>query len=1364
MKSYNVIFFELIGMIKRCVAIIVFIVLNYSVWPQTISNIDLPSAPEVGGSMAADLISTNGYIFIYSLDGIKIFNESNSSFVNLISFETNYGKFNPIYSNERLNFGNSSLMALNEELDILYVIYPNLIIKGISTNPPFNVISSFNPVESGPPPSLPSYFAPLHRGCILNFDSIHKRLYWVIFGHNPEDDCVGNFHQASRFFAIFNVNQSGNLSWFYTEFKGSEDNYYLKNISDVQFNHNNNFYYLTKLNRIEVWEVTNGPEKVILKDSIIVPYEIYGGSEQDPDFYKFSKMLYLNNENVHQIIALPYKFPSSKLEEGYFPLVFILDGDWNGTGTVPYTTFIAPSEEIYDGIVLHHEGQSDLDDLILSYAPVTDIYLTYPNTDIAIFRYNASGYYEPKQHFLTENSLKISEYDINSSFKLLNIDNANSLLIGKKDGVSKIMYNGSSDLYSLQPALLSSESNFFRNGVTNNVKSFFINSAGNGIDIFTNTEHAGTIRMGYPVYNIVGNSNGSKLYFFNKLQSQHVGLYIYEEGSCVNINADGNNLNDIEKSIGDCIYNPFKNHFLVSEYGDFGASEAVVRVISADAGNSFVQDIHLADQLSHGQYPKEMFISPEGKLYIMVNMHKNGQMTPRIFEYSADDQGAVPAYTFFKTYNVELDIIEDDFDCYSANFCYNSFNRTVYITIHPTELTLDPYNTVINSMFDFLPPTDDELNSGTLIGIKDGSKTTLPLFFPGEVICPGAEYPQIPTEFEGKMYIIGSQFYEYDYGLNTYIVPPGSGPFNDITYAPYFDRMFAIRDSEGECASQRICKIFSIGYNDQELMFEELGSFPGQATSITYNPYDSKVYVYKKFDDKKLGATPVQIFTFDPGAVSFQLIPHDCSFKNIYPELDNNEDFHFYIYNITKPYIDPVNNCIYFPNGGNSSVSKMTFTPDETLPLDPSGFTWLSFPRLLSRIPTNPTVDEVLRYYEPEEPPVYNLIPWGYERDTSWLHNLPPQQSEEIENVFNGTEWPMNQSLTRVDSKYGYKLNLIYDDPTPEKIWLQMQGTVLSANSPLTLYRRYDNWIGYWLYETQSPLDALAPEVLDQLNAIVAQNWICGKYSGMGAGSGQPSTYWLCACHEGKAQLRYGDMVILKTSDGTNNVNFQWQRYGNPVSGKERPETEHFQYTEQPDYMPFVVELDSTQLPTEIGAFVNETCVGATAILPGDTLVMVPGYIEGMTGEVSFEMYYDSLKSAAPAITEYFVENPNNLIRERRTIYTSEKQDYFLVSFKEKQGERYLPNIPGIMVIPNPATEKCLVIFTLPQAGKTSIEIIDLSGRKLSNLSKGYLPAGNHSIQVSLIDTTGNKITEGVYLIEVSCGQFRGQSKLIILR
>jgi hypothetical protein len=1394
MKNYSLrIFFSLSIALRRLSATILLIVLTQTAWSQTISYIDLPNTQYVDGSMAMDIVNADGCIFVYSMDGIKVLSEIDNSFVGSIDFGgTSYGKYNSIYFNSRLSFGDGSVMAVNAEKHILYVVFPDLRIHCISTITKQDLNHTFNPFLTTPPEGLdpfPDYFAPLHGGCILKYDNIHNRLYWVIFGRDPQspENHTGEFHAFSRYFGIFNADQlSGYLAWYYTKlneaYTNDDGDYYDMNISDVEYNdiQNDNdprskIFYLSKFNSIEVWAINPGgigEDRVRNKAIVNVDNTIYGyKNENTPNPYKFGNMLYVHNSNVHQIIALPYKYPGAPLVEGKNPLVYVLDASWipdeRGLET---STFIAPSEKISDGLIIHH-GSEGPDDLVLCYSPDIEDHLISGDdpSDVAIYRSNPNlAYVLLPPYFLTEPISLISNYDINTPFKLIQTGESNpTILIGKKDGISKIVYNGS---YHTDQ-VISAESNYFINGLRDNQygKSFIVNSVANGIEVFNNNLERQSIPMGFPVYNIVGNGDGSKLYFFNTLQANNTGLYVYENGASVNVNYDEDYNKHIEKSIGDCIFNPFKNQFLISEYADFGPiSPAIVKVLAADGNNSFVQNITLADNNgAHYQFPKEMFISPEGKLYVMVNMHMNINENPPvvyILEFSADDQGSVPAYSFLNKYQIELPVVVGDYDCYAAHFSYNPTNRLSYVSVSPTELTLDPYNTVVNSMFDFLAPTDDYPVTGSFVKISNDPPPSINLYYPGKVICPDAEYPDISTQFKGEMYIIGNVFCVYNVNTST-CSQPLTEKFNDITYSPYEDKMFAIRDVSGSNSSQRFFKVFSIYYENSILMFHEIESltFPGQATCIKYNPYDGKVYIYKKIDDAKLGAEQVKLLSFDPGTYN-QMTSINCTFRDLNPELDHNPDHHFYFYNITEPYLDPIHNFAYFPNGANSSVTKMSFanSTDEAIPLDPSGFTWLSFPRLLSRIPTNPTVNAVLQEYETG---VKNIVPFGYEQDSSWLINLPPQYSHEVRSIYNGLIWPSVTGLMNIDSKYGYKLRLYYnpEDP-PEKVWLHMHGTVLPATTQLTIYRRYDNWIGYWLYETQSPLDALPSSVLDQLTSIIAQNWTCGRYSSLGDGNGQPSSYWLCACHEGKAQLRYGDMVILRTVDGTSNINFQWQRFGNPVTGRDRPETEHFLYTEQAEYAPYLIELDSTQLPKEIGAFVNDTCVGATAILPGDTLVLIPGYIEGMSGEVSFEMYYDSLKAASPAITEYFVENPKNLIRERRTIYTSEKQDYFLVSFKEKPGESYLSSIPGIMVIPNPATERCSVVFTLPQAGKTSIDIVDLFGRKLNTLLKGYLPAGNHRIEVNLRDTKGNKISEGVYLIQVNCGQFKGQSKLILLQ
>jgi hypothetical protein len=1015
---------------------------------------------------------------------------------------------------------------------------------------------------------MPEFFTPLHHGCTIKFDNDNQRLYWVVFGHNPNDDPIGNFHEVSRFFGILNAVPNG-LIWYYTEraITGDPIGYYEKYISDIEFNDNpeSDIFYLSKLNRIEVWKVTPfDPEKKV--DSIlqIDADPIYGECEYGPCVVKFGKMLYVHNGDIRQLIVLPYKYPMEPIDPNPYPLAYVLSWDLGSEENITVNSFRAASQKISDAVFTN--PADGIYNLILAYAPDINDHLisgTTP-TDLAIYHCNSTqNNYIFDEAMLTESvSSPLSENDINTSLKLLiSSTNPLTLLIGKKDEVAKIVYENS-DYHMQQPEIVA-ESNIFRSGLTAFSKSFFLNAVKNGIERFNGSQFADRIPLGYPVYNIAGNLDGSILYFFNTLQSNGQGLYIYKNGAAININEDTPSSNNIEKAIGDCIYNPFENHFLISEYADFGpSSPAIIRVISSDATNSFVQDIELNDGINDYQYAKEMFISPQGKLYVMANMHRE-QSTDlpniKILEFTAEDSESGPAYSFLRTFEVLMPTVSDASESYSAHFCYNSRNQSLYVSVNPIETLLDPYNSVTNNIFDFNVPEDNESETGTFIEICNDEITfSEPLNYPGKIICPESYNSQNPSQFDGYIYIIGKKFYRYDCKLKNILPDPDNEPFNDITYSPKYDRLIAIREGQEGYSSDRKCIIYNIENINGNITFDAFDQeIKGQVSNISNNPYDGQMYIYRKIDNIKRGFEPVRIYSFDPGMENLQFSYTNLSFTNLFPDIDHSSNNFFFLYNITKPYFDPVNNYIYYPNGGNSSVTRVSFEPDESFPLNPSGFTWLSFPRLLNRNP-NPTVNQVLGEYIQY---VRNIEPSNYLPRDSWLQNLPPQYDLPIESVYNGLTWPSVAGLSNIDTKYGYKLNLSYD-PYPEKIWLHIYGTVLPADASLTIYRHYDNWIGYWLYETQSPFDAFPSFVLDQVSAIIAQNWMCSKYAIIRDGNGVGIPVWFCACHEGRVELMYGDMVILQNPDGgSGQFDFQWQRYGNPAFGLDRPEAEHFQYT-----------------------------------------------------------------------------------------------------------------------------------------------------------------------------------------------------------
>jgi hypothetical protein len=1361
----------------KSILLIVFIFLYYTGKSQT--NIELPttlasvSSPAIpGGASALEALRSNGYLFIYTSDGILVYSEIDNKFLKKIPFneDIDFGKFNPVYFNDRLSFGDASLMAVSENKSTLYVIFPDLKIKGISINPEFNVTGSFDPFITNPPPGsdpLPSYFSPLHGACILKLDPVHNRLFWIVYAGDPSanEECPGNFHTLSRYFAILDISPFGNISWYYAELLEGGQDYFDRSITDIEFNdiESYNIFYLSKFNKIEVWRVI-GNNMIDSLSQVTVDPTIYGYNcnigQGSLCPYKIGKMLYVHSNNNHQIIALPYKFPSSSLQENKVPLVYVLDAAWNGIGDIPYATFTAPSEKISDGIFI-----SNLNDLVLSYADDTNVYRTWPGTDISIFRSISGLNYTHNQSFNTDYSSKISDYDINTSFNLVRTYGTPPVIfIGKKDGISKLAHNGEAppgDSY-IPSNVLVAESNFFRNGITGgNSGSYFLNNVMNGIVKFDNNELVAAIPMAYPVYGIAGNSAGTKLYFFHTLQSFQTGLYIYDGDNSININYDGFSNNDIDKPVGDCIFNPFTNQFLVSECADFGQNPAVIRVINDNGANTWAQDIELADNAGNYQYPKEMFITPDGKLYVLVNMHRQQYGTPELLEFTACDQSPYSAYTFLRSHDLSVPPVPEESDFFSGHFAYDSRDGSVYVTVHPTELTLDPYNSVVNSIYDFPAPTPEPGTTGSLTRInKNNNYLPKDLWYPGKIICPGSEYPQIPSKFAGKTYVIGKYFYEYDMATDD-VTQFIDQPFNDITYSPLHDKMYAIRDVGYEpCGDNRNCEVYCIDKVDGTLIFTLFDNnpqsvIPGQVSSITFNPYDGKIYLYNKLDNFKLGQVHGKVVIIDPEAEDWQPSSIELPFLSLHPEMDHQPDKHYYMYNITKPLIDPVNNCIYFANGGHSSVTRIEFDPRETTPLDPSLVTWLSFPRLDRSANVN-TVNDVLDD---------NISPSNY-RPGSILINLPPGTSGLIFNEYNGSVWPENADLYKIDSRYGYKLQLLYDpENMPEKEWLHLFGEVIDAATPLNVDCRYENWIGYWLYEKQSPFTAFPEFVLDKTRIISAQHWMCVKFSSTpGYGGTEPPSYWGCACHEGKVELKYGDMVILRPEFGTDNFNFQWLRYGNPVVGQIRPSTEYFLYQEQPDYVPYLVELDSTQLPDEIGAFVNDTCVGATAVLPGDTVVLVPGYVEGISGDVTFQLYYDSLKSSPKAVPEYWVENPRNRMKNRTTLHSSDRQDYFLISFRNDGQENTVTEVADIRADPNPAKEQWRISFYLPEAGAVSIQVFDLFGNRWNAVSESWFPAGFHSFELKVSDMAGYDLNSGVFLLRLQGEGYCATTKLVLVR
>lgn len=464
---------------------------------------------------------------------------------------------------------------------------------------------------------------------------------------------------------------------------------------------------------------------------------------------------------------------------------------------------------------------------------------------------------------------------------------------------------------------------------------------------------------------------------------------------------------------------------------------------------------------------------------------------------------------------------------------------------------------------------------------------------------------------------------------------------------------------------------------------------------------------------------------------------------------------------ITDHYIDPYDTSIYISNGGNCNVSKVAFVPDEIMRLDDGDWNWISFPRM-DREDNNAVEVNIVLGGEV-------IIPNNYEPGSE-LINLPLNDPEEKTNTYTGSVWAPTGGLENIRSTLGYKLYLKYT-PRQTNKWLHLYGSVYSPGDPSelpTLYAEYpngdpaNNWIGYYYYQEQHPLDAISEADLEDIYSIQGQNWTCGKFWGE---EQPPEPYWLCACSKGKVRLNYGDLVILKTQQDINN--FQWQIYGmSPGGNEEKPETTYYTYEEQADYTALFVELDTTVNPQELGAFIEDTCIGATSVSSEDTLVMVPAYSEGYTGEISFQIYYGSNKSFSPPLRKYWVMDQESKTMQKRAILTQENEDYYFVSFREIQKKINRVTHPGfnLRCIPNPARDKCRISFQISAAASIKLVVYDIYGRPLQVIQEGKLNKGSYQIQVNVKDIVRNKLNSGIYFVILECSGHSEQVKLVLVK
>jgi len=800
------------------------------------------------------------------------------------------------------------------------------------------------------------------------------------------------------------------------------------------------------------------------------------------------------------------------------------------------------------------------------------------------------------------------------------------------------------------------------------------------------------------------NPDKSKAYFYHTEFQGKSKVYI--------LNTLTNEINSVEmgNNISDMfVYAPDENTNRV--YVSFYDETNFVKAIDGET-----------DTLTNSQYwiylnedyCGSMFLAPNNKLYCMTGLDNTGNHDAGI-----EIRDASNGFTYIGSH-----YYTDMYGALNGKFCYNPNNNMVYATAHDLNGT---------PAYGKLTEIDGSTNVATDYSINN---------LPNNIVV---------NKYNNNVYVqhAGSQqnITVYNPKDNSISLVNVAYPVWNIEIDETRNMVFVLYHKANSMA---------LGFIDN-LSFAAGIDLPLSTSSIKFNPGNSSIYAYVPHNHWSSAPEEGELWqcTLDSYV--------DITNYNISTQRTALHNWHTYKFNgflfSNDIIIDDAQNKIFVANGGHSNISAVSYEPEDYLYL--SRISWLSIPRHLRTVNSETTTTpEVFAQSNMSVP--YNALTLEYNYINEYM---PAGYSNEKRAIYSAPTWYYEDPIMEyIDSRRGYILYGI--EETADRI-LKLEGTQEAAESPIDLYCKKENWIGYFIEEEQNVFDALA-DIEPDIYHIQLQNANCYRYnypvsndcSSTKSTEAYPSGTWIC---NGTPNIKYGDMV--KVTPLGDIYEFQWNYSGNPPSGAIRPKVVYYEYVEKPSYETFVLVLDSTTSnPAEIGAFVNDTCVGACSVTQEDSVVVLSAYIDSSVGDsVTFEQYYGSQKNSNIKLNSYLVKNKITNVFENRVVKTGEKQDAFIINFNTKStladnaefGEK-------INFYPNPVTDNLNYTFELEKQSNVTITLFDIKGRKMGVLLNNKFNKGYASGSINIKNALSNSLKEGMYIINITIDNSTYNKKLII--
>lgn len=799
------------------------------------------------------------------------------------------------------------------------------------------------------------------------------------------------------------------------------------------------------------------------------------------------------------------------------------------------------------------------------------------------------------------------------------------------------------------------------------------------------------------------NPDKNKVYFYTKSFMKKSRVYIYNIAtSKVDVVKMGENISDM------FVYAPDENtnRVYVSLYSDTRIIKSIdgeTNTINPPGNGNW---IYLDD---NQEYCTSMYLAPNNKLYCMAGMDNIGSNEAGLQILDANNN-----FAHLQTYHYT-----DISGVLDGDFCYNEETKEIYAIAWD----MDPSQ--IYGKFTIINGETNAKKFEQTIGNA-----------PTQIVCSPVTN-KVYIKYAGLNYL--TTYYDGTMGS----ISVGNTIW-DIEYDPVRDLVFVLHAESDK---------HKLGFvNDDE--FTSGIDLPSSSCKIAYNPGNSGMYVYVAHNDANNEEAEMWLCMLE----DYTSLGYSFATSKI--PLENRHTYKFCgrLYN-NDILFDHNTNQIYVANGGHSNISVLGYNTLEPLVLH-SGYNWMSVPRLNRTSKKATYLSNVFNYkmFSPD----YTAINIEYNNISK---EIPAGENNKINGDFgmHSYSWSYtDDTIKEVISTRGY---VISTEPKVNRVLL-MDGTVEDPETKIDLFCKKENWIGYFIPEKQNVFDALS-NIIDDVYHIQMEDCNCWRHNypiSNSCGTKDTKDYspgtWIC---DGTPVIDYAQMV--KISPELDIDDFQWNYSGSTSAFDERPEVEYYDYEKSAGYHTFVIILDTTEtIPTEIGAFVNDSCVGATSVLPSDTVVVLSAYLEIAPGDsLTFEQYYGSTKMTNKSITDYYVKNKNTHTYNKRVIYTGEEQEAFIISFIDNEQTQTIENVNELLVMyPNPATDNMIFSINIDMETYVQLSVYDINGRLVKVIADNNMAAGTTNLVWNIKDSSSLPVSSGAYYVNLVTNNKTITKKLLI--